>query len=300
MSLIGDRRSAWPWDHIGLDGWLGGRRSLLPSEVAALGIGEVPGGYCCHLMAGPGGDDPPFTGYGLALEPALPAPIQTDAVAEVVTNDLIVRTAPGTDSSTSEILQPTLDAPQRLYVIDGPVTADGFDWYLVQPFGPDSQGHASARGGWLAVAGKDGEPWIAPGRLACVQANDLYAIARTGDALRVACFGSETLALEGTFDSCSIRGRVAASPDALAPVVCTILPDPYDPEIVPDLRPFTVWLQEAPSGIRRGELVRVEGHFDDPVAEACATGPAADRQPNPELVVLACRAQFIATALSPV
>jgi hypothetical protein len=298
-SFTGDPRNTWPWDHIGLEGWVGGRRSLLPSEVEALGIGAVPGGYCCHLMSGPTGDDPAYTGYGLSIEPIHPEPILTDAVAEVVTNDLIVRTAPGTDSATSEILRPTLDAPQKLYVVDGPVAADGFDWYLVQPFAYYHETNASARGGWVAAAGQDGEPWIAPSRLGCVPANDLYAIARTSDVLRVACSGNETLELEGTFDSCSVRDGVAHSPDALAPVACTILPDPYDPEIVPDLRPFTIWLQEAPSGIRRGQPVRVEGHFDDPVAGACATGPAAEGQPNPELVVLACRAQFISTALSP-
>jgi hypothetical protein len=297
-SFVGSPSDEWPWDHIGLEGWVGGRRSLTPSEVEALGIGPVPGGYCCHLISGPGGDDPPYTAYGLAIWPMLPEPIRTDAVAEVVTNDLVVRTAPGTDASTSQILTPALNAPQLLYVVDGPVAADGHDWYLVQPFAGYPVPNPPEPSGWLAAGGQDGEPWVAPARLACPPADDLYAISHVSDLTRLACYGSERLVLGGTFDGCSTRDPVTVSPDSLAHAVCTLLPDPYDPDVVPGLRPLVIWVDDAPGGIERGQLVRVEGHFDDPVAQRCTSESGVGPVQIPELVVLACRTQFFATAIT--
>jgi hypothetical protein len=54
-------------------------------------------------------------------------------VLVVVTTDLVVRSEPGTHDG-SRILPTRLNGPTLLYVVDGPVQADGYDWYLVQPF----------------------------------------------------------------------------------------------------------------------------------------------------------------------
>ena len=53
-------------------------------------------------------------------------------IAEVVTTDLVVRSAPGTGSD-SRIYQIRLASPTLLYIFDGPTFADGYDWYLVLP-----------------------------------------------------------------------------------------------------------------------------------------------------------------------
>ena len=59
-------------------------------------------------------------------------PIPPDTYALVVTDDLRVRSKPGV-SDDSKKLEPLLQQPVRLVVLDGPVQASGYDWYLVQP-----------------------------------------------------------------------------------------------------------------------------------------------------------------------
>ena len=90
-----------------------------------------------------------------------------DHLAEVVTSDLVVRALP--EISAESIIDPIrLNAPKLLFVLDGPVRADGFDWYFVAPFDeflsdtPSEDPHP----GWVAAAG-DGEEWIAPWRGEC-------------------------------------------------------------------------------------------------------------------------------------
>jgi hypothetical protein len=105
---------------------------------------------------------------------------------------------------------------------------------------------------------------------------------------RAACYGDRTLTLDGTFDGCSLRDPITYAPDSMDHAACRLLPDPYEP---PDHGPLIVWFADAPS-LERGQRVRIEGHFNDPAAELCAPERDADAQPNPALLVLACRAQF--------
>jgi hypothetical protein len=297
-SFVGNPAYGWPWTDIEPEGWLGGRRSLTPSDVAAIGLGDVPGGYCCHLMSGPDDDDPPYFAYGLTITPMWPERIHTDAVAEVVTTDLVVRTEPGTDASTSQVLQPTLAAPQLLYVVDGPVAADGYDWYLVEPFAPDYLPHQPVPHGWLPAGGRDGEPWIASTTLSCPPAS-LDASSRLSDVARLACYGNQALTLEGTFGGWFVSDPVQTSPAWLAHSGCSLYPDGYQEDITPGPAWLAMRLNEVPVDAQPGDRVRVEGHFDDPVARTCTTVPiAGEPVPIPELVVLWCRTQFVATAIT--
>jgi hypothetical protein len=75
------------------------------------------------------------------------------SVVRVVVTDLRVRTAPTVDNSKSVKLDPLLGTGVRLRVVDGPVRADDYDWYLVQALDLPHQG-------WVASADHDGEPWI--------------------------------------------------------------------------------------------------------------------------------------------
>jgi hypothetical protein len=76
-----------------------------------------------------------------------------DTVVNVVVSDLRVRTAPPVDNAKSAKLDPLLGRGTQLRVIDGPVTADGYDWYLVQAIGLPHRG-------WIAAADHDGAPWV--------------------------------------------------------------------------------------------------------------------------------------------
>jgi hypothetical protein len=71
------------------------------------------------------------------------------AIAQVVTTDLVVRSAPGTGSD-SRVYDTRLASPTLLYVFDGPVAVDGYDWYLVLP---QDRGwlQSDYRGGWYDV-----------------------------------------------------------------------------------------------------------------------------------------------------
>ena len=59
--------------------------------------------------------------------------LASDGIAQVVTDNLVVRSLPQI-SDSSEIHPVRLFEPKLLFVLDGPVAADGYDWYLVAPF----------------------------------------------------------------------------------------------------------------------------------------------------------------------
>ena len=79
-------------------------------------------------------------------------------VVVTVSDNLVVRSEPRV-SDDSIMYEPWLPTGTELKVLDGPVSGSGFTWYEVEPVSftaLDGPGH-----GWVAMAGKDGEPWIA-------------------------------------------------------------------------------------------------------------------------------------------
>lgn len=85
-----------------------------------------------------------------------PAAVEPGDVLVSVTDNLVVRAQPGLDSQIYEVqLQPG----DLLRVTDGPISADGFDWYEGRVL--DSSAPDGTRSGWVAVADGDGTPWLA-------------------------------------------------------------------------------------------------------------------------------------------
>ena len=91
-----------------------------------------------------------------------PTPSETDPfvgkVAVTVSDDLVVRSEPWVGAD-SEMYRPGLPLGTELTVLDGPVSGSGYTWYEVAPVsvpGLDGPGF-----GWVAMAARDGEPWIA-------------------------------------------------------------------------------------------------------------------------------------------
>ena len=76
------------------------------------------------------------------------------SMVEVVAGGLRVRTAPTVDNATSAKFDPLLAAGAQLRVVDGPVFADDYEWYLVEVIG-------SPQRGWVSSADHDGTPWVA-------------------------------------------------------------------------------------------------------------------------------------------
>ena len=227
-------------------------------------------------------------------------------MASVVTTDLVVRTLPEI-SDASEILPQQLNEPMLLYVVDGPVTANGYDWYQVQPFGMHyldfMQGAPPF--GWVAAAGKDGEEWIAPGSFECPDVADLDAIRSMSDIGRFACFGGEELTLEGEFDGCFVADPTVITPEWLIQTGCSLVPPGYVAgHVLPD--PGGLQMRLSPElvmpNIAPGASIRVVGHFDDPDARTCEPVAGAGDEAGfviepmePAEAVLLCRAQFVVT-----
>lgn len=92
-----------------------------------------------------------------------PGGLEVGRIAEIVTTDLVVRSLP--EISDASAIDPVrVPIGFLAYIVDGPVAADGYDWYRVAPFPPTLSDVVESHPefGWLAAAGKDGEPWIAP------------------------------------------------------------------------------------------------------------------------------------------
>jgi hypothetical protein len=115
-----------------------------------------------------------------------PGVFTAGSVVDVVVTDLRVRTLPTVDNSKSVKLDPLLGVGTRLEIIEGPVSADDYDWYLVQAVGLPHRG-------WVAAADHDGSPWVedtsvasaSPSPFTAVEA-DLVAALRSDAAVHCA------------------------------------------------------------------------------------------------------------------
>jgi serine protease inhibitor len=89
---------------------------------------------------------------------ATPEALKPGAVIVTVSDRLRVRSEPRV-SDDSIMYDPVLPLGTELFVLDGPVSGSGFTWYKVAPV--SFAGLSGPGSGWVASAGKDGEPWIA-------------------------------------------------------------------------------------------------------------------------------------------
>jgi hypothetical protein len=216
-------------------------------------------------------------------------------VAQVVDTDLVIRTAPGVGAD-SVILPGLLDPPALLYVMDGPVVADGLEWYEVIPSGIDYLPTGYPASGWVAAGSREGAPWIGAAQLDCPAPQDLLSVVSLSDAATLACYGAETLTLEGTWKGCSpaVLGG-AGTPDLFFAQSCEITPDGLARDVIPNPGALEV-VHEGDVALENdqvGMTVRVTGHFDDPLASECTYRT----EPVPaDLGILQCRAMFIATS----
>ena len=224
----------------------------------------------------------------------------------VVTTDLVVRSEPAI-SDTSTIYPDALDAPMLLYVVDGPASANGYDWYLVKPFHADYLPHGDELVigpliGWVAAAGRDGEVWIEPASVDC-PTTDLDGVRRLSPTGRLACFGDQELELAGEFSGCFASNPATTSPAWLNHTGCGLVPPGYrEGAVVPDPGGLVMRIAGDVSmpDLTPPAPIVVTGHFDDPVAATCSHIPGAsviDPRP-PELVVLHCRTEFVVTGVS--
>jgi hypothetical protein len=220
------------------------------------------------------------------------------------------------------MLEPLLWDGAALFVIDGPVAGSGYDWYLIEPLGEvDVQVHPDPPApGWVAAASRDGEPWIAPQPVDCLDTPldwlqfDLTARPIGLDAL--SCFGDRQRAFTAWLSSESNGGcRGVTGPWTFEPAWLGPCPDPAyrlaDPEsdtsgdvnaLPVAIAPY-VDLDSVPElDAEEWLLVDVVGQYAHPDAASCRatpTGGDGEGPPRPEVVVLHCRDQFVVTSMKP-
>jgi hypothetical protein len=215
-------------------------------------------------------------------------------VAEVVTDDLRVRTSPGV-SDSSVMLEPLLGRGTMLYVVEGPVEATGYGWYRVQLFGRaltepgDDVDQQEIEQGWVAGADKNGEVWVDVADPPCPPApaslDDLVddtGMQAIDGVTAVACFGGVPISFEARVFDCrespALEGVPACEMDTGSP---SFQPDWFD-RTLRFLAPVEGDLEERslhemhadpdgsyPEPMVFGEPVLVTGQFNHPAASDC-------------------------------
>ena len=191
--------------------------------------------------------------------------------------------------------EPLLPSGTALYVLDGPVSASGYDWYNVAQL--TSRALPS---GWVASASRDVEPWIEARAFDCPPVpNDFRSLAALPVGVGLACFPQVAITVQARLISCAcdVDGawytpswfQLNDDPDLLVEPGSTRVPpnmadwfglnlDPAGQH--PDMLPF-------------GEVVEVTGTFDHPAAATCMR-TEMDGEPVPSQ---GCRLEFAVTRL---
>ena len=254
-------------------------------------------------------------------------PIPSNSYARVVTDDLRVRSKPGVDNDDSKKLEPLLQRGVPLIVLDGPVQASGFDWYLVQPTIelPDAEA-ISYPAGWVAAAGKDGEHWIESEQMACPdKPTDVQSLAAIHDHdekyWELTCFSGEEITLTARLGAlgewCGLEGKwtwepawfgsCETEPFSLVPVDPAAEEFMILPAVPPEINTTMTVSPDAP--VDAWPIVEVTGTFDHPLAQTCHSvpndnpsgeGDEGSYEPDPLQTILGCRRQFVVTSLQKV
>lgn len=244
-----------------------------------------------------------------SASPVVTAPegvIPPGGAVRVVADGLRMRGAPSTDA----VLVETLPANQLLVVGHapqrgdfGPVSGGGLDWYPVVRLGdltelpPLSEGPLSTESAFGWVAGGDAsEAYIELVAPRCAaRPVDLATLEAMLPWERLACFGSESITVEGTFGCGGCGGLF---PGTFEPIWIAH-PNNFNllsVDASARLGPFSIRLApDGPEEPDQASILRVTGHFDDGAAAGCTIAPGEPPVPiDPAVAVLFCREQFVA------
>jgi hypothetical protein len=234
-------------------------------------------------------------------------PLARDSMALVVTDNLRVRSAPFVgDLSTKH--QRLLDDGDRLFVIDGPVIAQNYEWYQVKAWRPRSPS-VSWPVGWVARAGHDGEVWFRSTTLSCpASPGTVEALLALAPADRLACYGDTTLQIRAVVGTAAVdcdpaRFGCPTGPEWLAG---SALRASISASVDAPAAGVPIALEQGagldPDAIEQAGVVRLRGTFDHPDSTSC--GPDPERPGSagplsPTEAVLECRMRFVVTAVTP-
>ena len=233
--------------------------------------------------------------------------LAVDTVAVVATDDLRVQMLP---KPGSEYGSGWLQSGVKLYLVRGPVRADGSDWYQVLPLTQPDEDY-----GWVAAASPSGEPWIKPlaGVPDCPDTPSTVAdLVDLTAGVRLACFRGAPLTVQALLYTVGWRAIPDADdsgapgpPEKLAPIMLvdpqfngTAQASALDPASVPtDALSYEEFVQASQDALGAGAVVEVTGMFDHPDAAGCAwnTLEAVADEPDPPY----CRPEFVVTGIEP-
>jgi hypothetical protein len=264
--------------------------------------------------------DPTPTGTSRPTTIATPSHIPASAdltrgqLAEVIVDELVARSAPGTGSD-SEIHPGRVGQGTRLWLFDGPVTVSGYEWYhVVSERAPLLELDPTIGDGWVAAASRDGELWLQPVDPVCPGQASIDVLARLSSAERFLCFGDRSLELAGWISPVwGSGGCGGAEPGWLNCFLAQMLLVSVEPPLAALTEPggapgwdagasrFAIFF--SPSVTRpttsTGQYVEAVGHFDDPAAWECGM-PELDSWaiiPQPRMVY-SCRGTFVVDSIS--
>jgi len=221
--------------------------------------------------------------------------VTVDTVAVTLVDGLRVRSKPRV-SDDSFKYEPLLPLGTQLYVLDGPVSVSGYLWYEVVSLA--SRAHPR---GWVASAGRDGEPWLGAGDFACPPLpSDLPSLAALPSGVGLACFPRVPMTVTARLIGCNcdMDGSWytpgwfflgSGGPKLLVEPSVTRPPDDPREWFHLDLDPTG----QHPDALPVGKVVQVTGIFDHPAAASC-TVTEMDGEP---VSTQDCRLEFAVTRL---
>lgn len=235
-----------------------------------------------------------------------------NTVVVTVSDRVRVRSEPRV-SADSIKYEPVLPLGTELTVLDGPVSASGYTWYQVAPVSFD--GLEGPGYGWVALAGTDGEPWIA----ICPPRPDLAALRSTYSGL--ACYGGQEITFTArlaVYDGLICDDQPAVEPWWIEPpwlggscsfysYSSAVFLSPLEGEpnygfgvtLYPTIDLTTLPALFDDLGNSIWTVVEVTGQYDHPEARTCRgkSVPDGEQPPTPEAVVAYCRSQFVVTSV---
>lgn len=199
--------------------------------------------------------------------------------------------------------EPVLPLGTELTVLDGPVSGSGYLWYKVAPIsfvGLDGPGY-----GWVALAGKNGEPWIAVGPADCPPVpTDVTTLARIPLLARLACFSGRPITVEARLIACNcdVDGggyepawfSGGSQPLLLVEPLETNPPANYADWVIVRLDPASQY----PGVLPVGQIAEVMGMFDHPAAQACLFQGVPVEDAGAPAPTSDCRFMFATTSLA--
>jgi hypothetical protein len=226
-------------------------------------------------------------------------------VATLADEGLRVRSQPSVGDD-SERYEPLLALGTELLVLGGPVSASGYAWYQIVPLtsvAPSLEywGSDTLPSGWVASAGKDGEPWLGPVDFPCPPVpTDYRSLDALPPAVGLACFPRVPITVEARliWCNCDIDGpwftpfwfsRGGGTDELLVTPEATSPPADDADWFLLNLDPAG----EHPDVLPIGEVVEVTGIFDHPAAASC-TWTEMGGEPVPSQ---GCRLEFAVTRL---